>query len=106
MNPKYKVQFDKLDWIEPGDGIRYKCFQQAGFQVRLVEFTQKMVHADWCLKGHYAYLIAGKLEIQFSGKTEVYEPGDVIFIPDGEEHQHRPGVLSEKVLFFSVEELS
>ncbi len=103
MKLEYKIKFDELEWITPGDDIRYKCYQHDGFQVRLVEFGKNMVHSDWCIKGHFGYIVEGKLELGFSGTTEVYEAGDAIFIPDGEEHKHRPKVLTDKVIFFSVE---
>jgi quercetin dioxygenase-like cupin family protein len=103
MNPKYKIIFDDLDWISPGDDIRFKCYEHGGFQVRLVEFGKNMAHADWCLKGHFAYIGDGILEIAFSAQSEVYQPGDAIFIPDGEEHKHRPKVLTDSVTFFTVE---
>ena len=103
MNPKYKVIFDDFDWISPGDDIRFKCYEHGGFQIRLVEFGKSMVHADWCLKGHFAYVVDGKLEIAFSEHSEVYQPGDAMFIPDGKEHKHRPKVLTDSVTFFTVE---
>ncbi len=62
-----------------------------------------MVHSDWCLKGHFGYIIEGKLELTFSDHADVYQTGDALFIPDGKEHKHRPRVLTDKVIFFSVE---
>jgi len=106
MNLKYKIVFDELDWISPGDDIRFKCYEHGGFQIRLVEFGKSMVHADWCLKGHLAYIVDGKLEIAFSEHSEVYQPGDAMFIPDGKEHKHRPKVLTDSVTFFTVEKTS
>jgi quercetin dioxygenase-like cupin family protein len=105
MQSKYKVQFDKLKWVEPGDGIRYKCYQQENYQLRLVEFSKKMTHKNWCLKGHFAYVVAGRMELEFAETTEVYDTGDALFILEGEKHKHRPKALSEKVVFFSVEKI-
>jgi len=105
MNLKYRIVFDELEWITPGDDIRYKCYQHDGFQLRLVEFGKKMMHPEWCLKGHLGYIVDGKLELTFSGEKEIYQPGDAIFIPDGERHKHRPKVLTDKVTFFSVEKI-
>lgn len=103
MNQNYRVNFDGLEWITPGDDIRYKCYESGGQKVRLVEFGKKMVHSNWCIKGHLGYVIEGQLELTFFDKTEVYQAGDAIFIPNGEAHKHRPKVLSDKVIFFSVE---
>ena len=104
MDLKYKIVFDELNWICPGDDIRFKCYEHGGFQIRLVECGKRMVHADWCLIGHFAYIVDGKLEIAFSDQTEFYQPGDAIFIPNGEDHKHRPRVLTDSVTFFTVEE--
>jgi quercetin dioxygenase-like cupin family protein len=100
---KYKIKFDELEWIVPGDDIRYKCYQHDEQQLRLIEFGKNMVHPDWCLKGHFGYIIEGRLELSFSDHSDIYQPGDALFIPDGEKHKHRPKALTDKVVFFSVE---
>jgi hypothetical protein len=53
--------------------------------------------------GHGGAGVVVRDGVAVSAKTETYEPGDAIFIPDGEEHKHRPRVLTDKVTFFSVE---
>ncbi len=103
MKLEYKVQLDALDWISVGDDIRYKCYENGAHQIRLVEFGKNMIHPEWCIKGHFGYVLQGKLELEFTSSREVYESGDAIFVPDGIEHKHRPKVLSDKVVFFSVE---
>jgi len=100
---KHKIKFDELDWIDAGDSMKYKRYQQGDAQIRLVQWGRDMLHEAWCIKGHYGYVIDGKAEITYSGQTETYEAGDVIFIPDGQDFQHRPKVLSETFTFFSVE---
>ena len=106
MNSKYKIKLDDLEWVSPGDDIRYKCYQQDGYQIRFVELGKNMVHPEWCFSGHIGYIVEGKLEITFLDRTDVYEPGDAMFIPDGEEHKHRPRALTDKVIFFSVEKIT
>ena len=51
------------------------------------------------------YIIEGKMEIGFPSKNEVFEAGDALFIPDGEEHKHRPKALTSRVTFFSIEKI-
>jgi len=98
--------FDELEWIEVGDGMRFKRFQQGELQLRLVEWDKSMLHSDWCLKGHVGYVIEGVVEIDVAGKVFQYQQGDVLVLPEGEAHKHRPKVLSEKMRFFSVEKVS
>jgi quercetin dioxygenase-like cupin family protein len=106
MSQDYKIQFDQMAWFEAGDGMRYKRFQQGELQLRLVEWDRAMVHADWCFKGHIGFVLDGEVEIDIAGKVFSYAKGDVILLPEGEEHRHRPKVLTDKVQFFSVEKVS
>ncbi len=106
MPLSHKVKFDEMDWIEAGDGMRFKRFQQGELQVRLVEWDKAMVHASWCVKGHIGYVLEGVVEIDIAGEVVRYEAGDVLILPEGEAHKHRPKVLSEKMRFFSVEKVS
>lgn len=106
MSQTYKIQFDQLEWIEMGDGMRFKRFQQGELQLRLVEWDRSMLHPNWCLKGHIGYMLEGEVEIDIAGKVFTYTKGDVILLPEGEEHKHRPKVLTEKVQFFAVEKVS
>ena len=103
MSFKHKIDFDELEWIDVGDSMKYKRYQQGDSQVRLVHWGKDMKHEDWCIKGHYAYVIEGKAQISYVDQVVIYEKGDVIFIPDGEEYQHRPKVLTDTFTFFSVE---
>jgi hypothetical protein len=101
---KYKSEFSKLPWECPIDGVRHKYFDQNGIRLRLVEYSNDMP-LHWCEKGHYGFLISGYMEIEFESATEVYLPGDAIFIPNGSEHKHKGKVLTEKATVFFVENL-
>ena len=103
MKSKHKLVFDQMEWTSIGDEIRYKCYREGNYQVRLIEFGKDMKHVDWCIKGHYGYVLHGSAEIVFSDHSEIFEPGDVLFIPEGPEYKHRPKVLTDTFSFFSVE---
>ncbi len=53
---QYKVEFDKLKWESPIEGVRHKYIDQNNLRIRLVEYSTKMP-AHWCEKGHYSYLM-------------------------------------------------
>jgi quercetin dioxygenase-like cupin family protein len=106
MPQNYKIVFDELAWFEAGDGMRYKRIQQGDTQLRLVEWDRAMIHANWCLKGHIGYVLEGEVELDIAGKVFKYGVGDVFVVPEGEEHKHRPKVLTEKMRFFAVEKCS
>jgi quercetin dioxygenase-like cupin family protein len=102
MTIQYKADFDKLEWEYPVAGVRHKNIDQNNVRIRLVEYSQEMP-PHWCEKGHYGYVIAGQMEIEFENETVVCNSGDGIFIPDGPLHKHRGKAISEKVLVFFME---
>ncbi|MBN2323252.1 MAG: hypothetical protein JXQ30_05920 [Spirochaetes bacterium] len=99
---KYKADSDSLEWEPPIEGMWHKCLCENNVRIRLVEYTSKMA-PHWCEKGHYGYLIEGRLEIEYENSRIRYDPGGGILIPDGPDHRHRGRVLSEKVPVFFVE---
>ena len=106
MKISRKVDFNSLKWEFPFEGIRHKYLDQDQWRLRLVEYSQEMP-LHWCQKGHYGYVLSGRMEIEFEyGKEKIiYNPGDGIFIPDGPEHKHQGKPLTEKVLIFFLEKL-
>jgi quercetin dioxygenase-like cupin family protein len=104
MKFHYRIDFDKLDWESPIEGVRHKHLDQDDLRIRLVEYTRDLP-PHWCETGHYGYVIEGHMEIDFEDSVIVYGPGDGIFIPDGPEHRHRGRVLSEKVVVFFIEKV-
>lgn len=100
-----KINFEKLDWIIVNDGARYKVHQDGETMVRLIEFFECLQHPEWCLNGHIAYVLEGRLQMKFSTTTEIYETGDVLVIPEGDECRHIPRPLSPVVRLFSVEKI-
>ena len=104
MPVRYKVEFDKLEWESPIEGVRHKYIDQNNLRMRLVEYSKAMP-LHWCEKGHYGYLIDGQLEIEYENAKITYKPGDGIFIPDGADHRHRGKALTERVLIFFMEKV-
>ena len=100
---QYKVDFDSLPWEEPIPGLRCKTFKQVGRQIRLIEYAREMI-PHWCCRGHFGYVLGGKMEIAFDTGVEVYEPGDGVFLPPGEEHRHMARVLTDFVRVIFVED--
>ena len=104
MKVQYKAEFNKLEWESPIKGVRHKCIEQNDFRIRLVEYSKEMP-LHWCEKGHYGYLIEGKMEIEYGNEKIIYSKGDGIFIPDGSDHKHRGKALTEKALVFFIEKV-
>jgi quercetin dioxygenase-like cupin family protein len=83
------VEFDKLNWISPAKGVRYKSFVSGNERLRLAGFSEGFVEPDWCPAGHAGYVLEGAFSIDFGGKTERFEKGDALFIPRGESDKHK-----------------
>ncbi len=101
--PDYRIDFESLPWKTVMEGVRQKVFTHSGKKVRLVEYSRAMP-PHWCTKGHYGYILKGRLEIEFGDAARIFEEGVGVFIPDGEEHRHRVRVLSDGVRVIFVED--
>jgi hypothetical protein len=64
MTVRYKAEFDKLEWESPMIGVRHKYIDQNNSRIRLVEYSIEMP-PHWCEKGHFGYLIEGRMEIEY-----------------------------------------
>lgn len=93
-----KVDFAALPWEETAVGARSKAFVRDGKKLRLVEFTDRFVEHEWCLKSHTGYVLEGEMEITFSDRTERLGAGDGIFIAGGERQRHRARVAAGTLL--------
>jgi ethanolamine utilization protein EutQ (cupin superfamily) len=100
----YRVRFDDVDWESPMDGVRHKVMDHGGVRLRLVEYGDQLL-PHWCVRGHVGHILDGRLEIQFESETFIYESGDGVFIPSGEQHKHMARVIDGPVLAFFVEEV-
>lgn len=104
MTSQYKADFSGLEWEHPMEGVKHKYFDRDNLRLRLVEYSKNMT-PHWCEKGHYGYVIEGRMEIEYENDRVMYNSGDGIFIPDGPEHKHRGRVLSDKAVIFFVEKV-
>lgn len=100
---EYRIDFESLPWEPVMEGVRQKVVAQSGKKVRLVEYSRAMPQ-HWCTKGHYGYILRGRLEVEFRDTIHVFEKGAGVFIPDGEEHRHRARALSDGVRVLFVED--
>ena len=98
------VRFDELLWSSPMPGIRKKEIVINEQKLRLVEFSEDFVEADWCAKGHIGYIIDGEMHLDFNGTKVHYKKGDGVFIPEGESTKHKGNIeKGKKALVFLIE---
>jgi quercetin dioxygenase-like cupin family protein len=100
----YNIPFDTMEWQVFIPGVRHKKYTEGAKVLRLVEFSNEM-EPHWCSKGHVGLILDGRFEIEFEDSKSVYDPGDGVFIPGGEEHKHKARVLTDVVTAIFVEEV-
>ena len=100
---QYKVDFETKPWQEPMPGVRHKFVNQGNVKLRLVEYFKEM-EPHWCNRGHVGMVLEGRFEIRYDNATEIYNPGDGVLIPSGEEHRHMGVALTDTVRCVFVED--
>jgi len=101
----FRIDFEKIPWIESVNGCRQKKFIYENQQVRIVEFSEGFIEQDWCKKGHAGYVLDGEFSNDYNGVMERYKKGDVIFIPRGEHTKHKVIINKRKkatLLLFEI----
>lgn len=98
----YRIEFESLEWETPIEGVRCKIIRRDNTQLRLVEYTPAM-EPHQCDRGHVGYILDGRFEIRFDHEVSVFEPGDGVFIPSGQEHRHIGKALTDVVRVIFVE---
>jgi quercetin dioxygenase-like cupin family protein len=99
---QYRITFADIDWVSPVRGIRHKVVVKDDVKLRLVEYYPEMT-PHWCTVGHFGKILKGTFEIEFNDSTHVFESGDGVMIPAGEEHRHRAKVMTDVVRVIFVE---
>lgn len=101
---RYRIDFNRMNWESPMEGVRSKTDREGHRQIRLVEYTRDMA-PHWCTKGHWGVILDGEFEIEFPSGTYTYAKGDGVLIPPGEAHRHRARALTERVAALFVEDI-
>jgi uncharacterized cupin superfamily protein len=58
----------------------------------------------WCETGHSAYILSGRLRYEFPDHTVEIGPGDMVHIPAGNAHRHRPSVVGDEPVKYFITE--
>jgi len=60
--------------------------------------------AHWCETGHSIFILAGRIAYRFDDHTVEAGPGDMLHIPAGPAHRHKPRVIGEEVARYVLTE--
>ncbi len=100
----YKIDFAAIEWESPIPGVRHKVVTEGDVKLRLVEYSSE-VAPHWCTVGHVGQILAGTFKIEFNDGMRVFEAGDGVMIPSGDEHRHRARAVSDVVRAIFVEKV-
>lgn len=101
----FRVPFEQMQWEQLRPDVRQKLYCEGRRQIRLIEFDTSNGPEHWCNLGHIGYVLKGSLRIDFNGRVVSFGAGDGLFIPAGEEHQHRAVAIQSGTQLLMVEEL-
>ncbi len=62
------------------------------------------VDGPWCETGHSAFILSGRLRYEFSDHSVEIGPGDMVHIPAGHDHRHRPSVVGDETVKYYITE--
>lgn len=60
--------------------------------------------ADWCETGHSIFILSGRIRYRFDDQSVEAGPGDMLHIPAGLAHRHKPSVLGDEVVRYVLTE--
>jgi Cupin domain len=60
--------------------------------------------ADWCETGHSVFVLSGRIRYRFDTHEVEAGPGDMLHIPAGREHRHKPSVAGSEVVRYVLTE--
>ena len=60
--------------------------------------------ANWCETGHSIFILSGRLSYRFDDHVVEAGPGDMLHIPAGPAHRHRPKVLGDEIVRYVLTE--
>lgn len=62
--------------------------------------------SDWCETGHSIFILAGRIRYRFDTHTVEAGPGDMLHIPAGRAHRHKPSVMGDETVRYVLTEFS
>ena len=62
--------------------------------------------ADWCETGHSIFILSGRIRYVFDDHSVEAGPGDMLHIPAGPAHRHKPGVIGSETVRYVLTEFA
>ena len=81
-----------------------EAFSPFGIALRYQERAPGGPEPEWCETGHSIFILAGLIRYKFDTHTVEAGPGDMLHIPAGTEHRHKPSVLGDETVRYVLTE--
>jgi hypothetical protein len=59
---------------------------------------------NWCETGHSIFILSGRIRYRFDDHTVEAGPGDMLHIPAGRAHRHKPSVVGDEPVRYVLTE--
>jgi hypothetical protein len=59
---------------------------------------------EWCETGHSIFILSGRIRYRFETHTVEAGPGDMLHIPAGAQHRHKPSVPGPEIVRYVLTE--
>ncbi len=86
-----------------------EAFSEFGIALRYQERAPDPAGAPepaWCETGHSIFILSGRIRYTFDSQVVEAGPGDMLHIPAGPEHRHKPSVVGNEVVRYVLTEFS
>ncbi len=60
----------------------------------------------WCETGHSIFILAGRIRYTFDDHSVEAGPGDMLHIPAGAAHRHKPSVVGNEIVRYVLTEFA
>lgn len=77
-----------------------------GMALRYQERAPGGPEPDWCETGHSVFILSGCIRYRFDSHTVEAGPGDMLHIPAGAAHRHKPSVVGDEVVKYFLTEFA
>ena len=61
---------------------------------------------DWCVTGHSVFVLQGRIRYRFETHAVEAGPGDMLHIPAGPEHRHKPSAVGNELARYVLTEFA
>jgi uncharacterized cupin superfamily protein len=66
--------------------------------------AESAAEGHWCETGHSIFVLSGRIRYRFDSHSVEAGPGDMLHIPAGPEHRHKPSVPGPDVVRYVLTE--